>query len=68
MHKLNLFLVLLFVAQLAFAQNSGYTSRRTNNKQEMRNDYKAATEGDRKSTLSSMTDEEILQFIKDEQN
>ncbi len=68
MRKLNIFLVLLLAVQFAFAQNnSGYSNRQSGNKQEMRNDYKVSRENSRIGN-SVMTDEEILQFIKDEQN
>ena len=68
MRKLNIFLVLLLAVQFAFAQNnSGYSNRQSGNKQEMRNDYKVSRENSRIGN-SVMTDEEILQFIKDEQD
>ena len=69
MHKLKLFLVVLLASQLAFAQNNnGAASRNTSNKREMQNDYNASRDGIKRTDSSVMTDEEIMQFIKEEQS
>lgn len=69
MHRLKLFLVVLLASQLAFAQNnSGAASRNSSSRREMQNDYNASRDGNKRTDTSVMTDEEIMQFIKDEQS
>jgi protein involved in polysaccharide export with SLBB domain len=67
MHKLNLLLVLLFVVTSAFGQNNSRTNaRHNNNKERTQKDYVLNNNDKLSSTV--MTDEEVLQFVKDEQN
>lgn len=68
MRKINFMLMLLLLAQLTFAQSNNRTSvAKNNNKERTQNDYGKNTK-DAMNVSSVMTDEEILNYIKKEQD
>lgn len=66
MHKINLLLVLLLAVNFAFAQNSNRSKIRQDNNGRIQKDYVLNKNDNVGSKV--MTDKEILQFVKDEQD